>query len=72
VKAVAGRFEGLPTARAALGRDGRFREEFARAKERVTAMDFRVVKITDNFESYVFEPYAALMLGTPHNSWATS
>jgi len=31
-----------------------------------------VVKITDNFESYVFEPYAAMMLGTPHNSWATS
>jgi hypothetical protein len=72
VEVVAGRFEGLPTTRAALEHDSRFREEFARAKERVTAMDFRVVKITDNFESYVFEPYAALMLGTPHNSWATS
>ncbi len=72
VKAVAGRFEGLPTTRAALERDSRFRAEFARQKERVTAMDFRVVTITDNFESYVFEPYAAMMLGTPHNSWATS
>jgi hypothetical protein len=72
VKAVDGRFEGLPTTRAALERDSRFRQKFARQKERVTAMDFRVVTITDNFESYVFEPYAALMLGTPHNSWATS
>jgi hypothetical protein len=72
VKAVDGRFEGLPTTRAELERDHRFREEFARQKERVSAMEFRVVTITDNFESYAFEPYAALMLGTPHNSWATS
>lgn len=72
VKAVDGRFEGLPTTRAALERDSRFRQEFALQKERVTEMDFRVVTITDNFESYVFEPYAALMLGTPYNSWATS
>jgi hypothetical protein len=72
VKAVDGRFEGLPTTRAALERDSRFRQEFALQKERVTEMDFRVVTITDNFESYVFEPYAALVLGTPYNSWATS
>lgn len=72
VKAVDGRFEGLPTTRAALERDSRFRREFALQKERVTEMDFRVVTIADNFESYVFEPYAALMLGTPYNSWATS
>jgi hypothetical protein len=43
-----------------------------RGEERVTAMDFQVVTIADNFESYVFEPYAALMLDTPYNSWATS
>jgi hypothetical protein len=71
-EAVGGRFEGLPTTRAGLQLDDRFRQEFLRQKERVTAMEFRVVAITDNFESYVFEPYAALMLGTPHNSWATS
>lgn len=35
-------------------------------------MEFRAVTITHDFESYVFEPYAALMLGTPYNSWATS
>lgn len=72
VEAVEGQFEGLPTTRAELQLDGRFRREFVRQKERVAGMDFRVVTITDNFESYVFEPYAALMLDTPYNSWATS
>jgi len=71
-KAMDGRVDGLPTVRAELQRDARFQREFARQKERVTEMEFRVVTITGNFESYVFEPYAALMLGTPHNSWATS
>lgn len=40
--------------------------------ERDAAMDFRLVTIADNFESYVFELYAALMLDTPYSSWATS
>lgn len=72
VETIQGRFEGLPTARAELERDSRFLREFVRQKERVAAMAFRVVTITDDFESYVFEPYAALMLDTPYNSWATS
>jgi hypothetical protein len=72
VEAVDGRFKDLPVVRAELQQDSRFREEFLRQKERVTAMDFRVVTITDNFESYVFEPFAALMLSTKYNSWATS
>ena len=72
VEAIDGKFEDLPTVRAELQRDSRFRREFVRQKERVSEMDFRVVTITDNFESYVFEPYAALMLKTPYNSWATS
>jgi hypothetical protein len=72
LEAVDGQFEGLPTARAELQHDSRFRQEFMRQKERVAAMDFRVVPIVDNFESYIFEPYAALALGTPYNSWATS
>lgn len=72
VEAVDGKFEDLPTIRAELQQDGRFQREFVRQKARVSAMDFRVVTITDNFESYVFEPYAALMLETPYNSWATS
>lgn len=72
VEAVEGRWEDLPTTRLALGRDSRFLQEFIWQKERVTAMDFRVVAIADDFESYVFEPYAAMVLGTPYNSWATS
>lgn len=31
-----------------------------------------MVAIPNDFESYVFEPYAALMLETPYNSRATS
>lgn len=72
IEAVEGRWEDLPTTRSALGRDSRFLQEFIRQKERVTAMEFRVVAIPDDFESYVFEPYAATMLDTPYNSWATS
>jgi hypothetical protein len=72
VEAVEGRWEDLPTTRLALGRDSRFLQEFIHQKERVTAMEFRVVAIADDFESYVFEPYAAMMLDTPYNSWATS
>lgn len=49
-----------------------FAAEFLRQKERVTRMDFRIVEILDDFESYVFEPYAAAMLDTRFNSWATS
>jgi len=72
VEAVEGRFDELPSARAELGLDSRFREEFDRQKERVAAMDFRIVAIVSDFESYIFEPYAALRLATPYNSWATS
>jgi hypothetical protein len=72
VEAVEGQFEGLPTTRAELQLDSRFRREFVRQKKRVAAMEFRVATIVDNFESYIFEPYAALMLDTPYNSWATS
>jgi hypothetical protein len=72
VEVVQGRWEDLPTTRSQLGRDSRFLKEFIRQKERVTEMEFRVVAIADDFESYVFEPYAAKVLGTPYNSWATS
>lgn len=62
----------MPKERKARQLDKRFRKEFLAQKERVTAMEFRIVEIPDDFESYVFEPYAALMLDTPYNSWATS
>jgi hypothetical protein len=64
--------DAMPETRAALQDHSPFRVEFARQKARVTAMEFRVVEIKDDFESYVFEPYAARQLRTPFNSWATS
>lgn len=62
----------MPKERASRQLDERFRKEFFVQKERVAAMEFRIVEIRDDFESYVFEPYAALALRTPYNSWATS
>jgi hypothetical protein len=50
----------------------RFAQLFTEAKERITAMDFRVVEIEDNRESAVFEVYAAFVLATSYNSFATS
>ena len=60
----------MPVARADRQIHAEFVAEFLKQKERVTAMEFRIVEIEDDFESYVFEPYAALMLRTPFNSWA--
>jgi hypothetical protein len=64
--------DNMPRTRAKLQQHPPFRDEFLRQKERVTAMDFRVVQIEDDFESYVFEAYAARELKTPCNAWATS
>lgn len=50
VEAIEGRWEDLPTTRSALGRDSRFLREFIRQKERVTAMEFRVVAIPDDVD----------------------
>jgi hypothetical protein len=64
--------DSMPKTRAELQDHPPFHAEFVRQKERVTAMEFRVVEIKDDFESYVFEAYAARELKSPHNSWATS
>lgn len=72
LQALGKSIEALPATRLERQLDKRFAAEFRRQKERVTRMDFRVVEIDDDFESYVFEPYAAAMLGTTFNSWATS
>jgi hypothetical protein len=72
VEALGDRITHIPESRAERQRDPLFLAEFIRQKERVTAMEFRIVEIPDDFESYVFEPYAALELRTPYNSWATS
>ena len=58
----------LPT----LLEDPSFGPLFIAAKQRITAMEFRVVEIEDDRESAVFEVYAAYMLKTPYNSFATS
>jgi len=49
----------MPKGRAQRQLDEGFRAEFEAQKQRVTKMDFRIVEIVDDFESYVFEPYAA-------------
>ncbi len=66
--------EGIPIAvpRGELLADPRFPALFIAAKERITAMEFRVLEIEDDRESAVFEVYAAYMLKTPYNSFATS
>ena len=72
IEALGKKIAGMPRERAVRQLNTRFREEYLRQKELVTAMEFRIVEINDDFESYVFEPYAALSLNTPYNSWATS
>ena len=42
---------------------------FAEAKKRVRGMQFRCVGINDPIEQTLFEVYAAMNLGTPHNSF---
>ena len=60
------RKEGKPITapRRELLADPRFAALFIAAKERITAMEFRVVEIEDDRESAVFEVYAAYMLET--------
>lgn len=58
--------------RGELLHDPQFPALFVAAKERITAMEFRVVEIEDDRESAVFEVYAAYVLQTPYNSFATS
>jgi hypothetical protein len=68
------REEGTPIVapRGELLNDPRFRALFVAAKERITAMEFRLVEIEDDRESAVFEVYAAYVLQTQYNSFATS
>lgn len=72
VEALGDAINGMPDSRADRCADKTFDAEYSRQKQRVTNMEFRIVEINDDFECYVFEPYAAFRLGTPYNSWATS
>lgn len=72
VEAVGGSIDGLPVERAERAKHPAFAKVFLAQKSRVNAMQYRCVEVLDDFESYIFEPYAAYRLGTPYNSWATS
>lgn len=62
----------LPPGRSERERDPIFAALFVAAKQRVTDMEFRVVEIDDDPMAYAFELYAAFVLDTPYNSFATS
>lgn len=47
-------------------------ERFEAEIANVRAMEFRIVRIDDDRVAAVFEIYAATVLGTPWNSFATS
>jgi len=65
-------FATLPPGRRERAAHAKLDALFCTAKEKVTAMDFRVVAIPDDHEAYAFELYAAVTLETPYNSFATS
>jgi hypothetical protein len=62
----------LPAERSDLMSNDHFADLFSTAKQRITGMDFQVVPIGEDRESAVFEVYAAFVLATPFNSFATS
>jgi len=72
IKEVGASMSDLPATRAERAVHPEFEAVFLAKKDLVTSFQFRVVEIGDDFESYIFEPYAAFRLGTPYNSWATS
>ena len=63
------RSNGKPMSRRELAKDSRFKPLFDAAKERVRKMRVRAVGIQDPIEQTLFEVYAHLQLGTPHNSF---
>lgn len=48
-----------------------FRPLFREMKEAVREMDFRCVQIDDHPKQALFEIFASVALGSPHNSWET-
>ena len=55
--------------RAQLQRDNGFRPLFDDAKERVSKMQVRAVRVEDSIEQTILEVYLHKVLGTPHNSF---
>lgn len=68
----AGGRDALPVTRKLRVKDPELLRLFHEAQQRVGAMAFRIVQIDDERLAYVFELYAAWVLETPYNSFATS
>jgi hypothetical protein len=62
----------VPAKRSDRLKNKKFAALFTAAKKQITAMEFRTVKIEDDREAAVFEIYAAFVLNTRFNSFATS
>ena len=45
---------------------------YKKERERIQDMGVRIVKVTDQYEGYMFEVYAAYALNTPYNTFETS
>ena len=62
----------VPAKRSERLNSDEFAALFTEAKEEITVMEFRAVEIEEDREAAVFEIYAAFVLNTPYNSFATS
>ena len=52
--------------------DEKFLQGFVEAKAKLNHMDIRYVLVTDQVQQALLEVYAAVVLKTPHNGFATS
>lgn len=68
----AGERQPLAPTRTLRVKDPALLELFREKQQRVGEMEFRIVRIDDERVAYVFELYAAWVLETPYNSFATS
>ncbi|MCE2499707.1 MAG: GIY-YIG nuclease family protein [Dehalococcoidia bacterium] len=71
------RIPGKPSSRITNADVKNYPNTLSEARERVSKMQFRIVKVNDDYEQYSFELYAALELGTTleqggYNSFETS
>lgn len=55
-----------------LEHNSRFRAEFDKARERISALQVRYVREDDDVRQALLEIYAAIRLDTPYNSFRTS
>lgn len=60
-----------PGSRAGLAATAAFEKEFAAAKARIRAMEYRHVEETDQTRQALLEAYCAIVLETPYNDFGT-